>query len=108
MTDPRMLPSWVIQFVGDIEYHEDVHRKGEECVKDALDKVPAEVRSYAAGHRSATAAERDEIEQQVRVEICRVEGCKLIENTALGQLERTFRCTRCGETRTKPREVDRG
>ena len=107
MTDPRMLPLWVIQFVGDIEYHEDVHRKGEECVKDALDRVPAQVRSYAAGHRSATAPERDEIEQQVRVKICREEGCKLIENTGLGEVERSFRCNRCGESRTKPQEESR-
>lgn len=97
-----MLPHWVIQLVAEVEHHEDVHPKAEECLQGALDKVPAEVRSFAVGWRSATALERMTIEQEVRDAICREEGHSEAEPT---QTALAGRCVRCGETRTKPREV---
>lgn len=87
--------------VAAVEYHEEVHRRGEECVQGVLDQVPAEVRQFATGWRSAT---DPDIEQKVRRQVCLEEGCNLIENTGLGELERSFRCSRCGETRKQPRE----
>ncbi len=46
-----------------------------------------------------------EIRADERRRICREEGCKPVESTRLNQVNREFRCNRCGETRTKPREV---
>lgn len=65
MSDPRMLPHWVIQLVADIEYHEDVHSKDGECVKEALDKVPSEIRHYAAGWGARARAA--EVEHETRM-----------------------------------------
>lgn len=46
-----------------------------------------------------------EIRANERRRICREEGCKLVESTRMGEVDRELQCVRCGETRTKPPEV---
>lgn len=102
MSDPRFLPHWVIELVAEVAYYEDVHAKAEECLHVALAKVPAEVRSFASGWRSAASKERSEVEQEVRDAICREEGHSEIVSAQPGLFGR---CVRCYAPRSEPSEV---
>lgn len=105
MKDPRDLDAWVLELLSGLMEFENAHPSGaEHCIQPILDRVPAEVRQFAAGWHTASSRSQMEIEQEVRRQICKEEGCKPVESTRLGEADREFRCARCGETRTKPRD----
>lgn len=56
------IPKWAVDLVAALEEHEEVHPAGDShwCVKDALDAVPAEVRSYVAAWKDGYNARKNE------------------------------------------------
>lgn len=55
------LPGWAVRLVSDVEHHEYVHPKGaEHCLKEILDRVPADVRAFARGWAACARAQAEE------------------------------------------------
>lgn len=52
-SNPEHMPDWVIEVVSALDEYEDIHGQPDEwhCLAPALETVPPEVRTFAAGWR---------------------------------------------------------